>query len=223
MWQCTDTIVDNWDTDAPLDMLVEMRRIALLVLMKTLFNVDFEPEMSCLWHAILRTLRYISPGLWIVWRGMPRPGYQAALRQLDDYLDQMIALRRRSGDHPDDLLGSLIALGMPDALIRDQLLTLIIAGHDTSTALLAWSLYLLSMHMDVQKAAQGEISAALGGQPPGFAQLTEQRYLDQVINETLRLYPPIHLGSRIAAADLEFQGCPIHAGQRPIFDLPYPS
>ena len=214
MWQCTDTIVDDWDIDAPLDMLVEMRRIALLVLMKTLFNVDFELETSRLWHAILRTLRYISPGLWIIWPGMPRPGNRAAIRQLDDHLYQMIALRRRSGEHPDDLLGSLIASGMSDAMIRDQLLTLIIAGHDTSTALLAWSLYLLSTHVGVQKAAQAELAAVLGGQPPSFAQLAKLRYLDQIVNETLRLYPPIHLGSRIAAADLEFQGCPICAGQR---------
>ncbi len=200
-------------------MLVEMRRIALLVLMQTLFHIDFEPEMKHLWRAILRTLRYISPGLWIIWRGLPRPSYRAAIQQLDDYLDQMIALRRRSGEHPDDLLGSLIASGMPDALIRDQLLTLIIAGHDTSTALLAWSLYLLSTHIDVQKTAQAEVDQVLGEQPPSFAQLAQLRYLDQVINETLRLYPPIHLGSRIAAADLEFQGYPIGAGQRVLYSI----
>ncbi len=219
MWQSADAVVDGWKVDAPVDMLVEMRRVALLVLMKTLFHIDFEPELSRLWRAILRTLRYISPGLWIVWRGVPRPGYRAALRQLDDYLNQIIALRRRSGAHPDDLLGSLIASGMPDALIRDQLLTLIIAGHDTSTALLAWSLYLLSTHRDVQKAAQAEIAAVLGGQPPGFEQLGELRYLDQIVNETLRLYPPIHLGSRVAAADLEFQGYPIPAGQRVLYSI----
>ncbi len=219
MWQCTDAVIDRWDSAAPLDMLVEMRRVALLVLMKTLFHIDFEPELRRLWHAILKTLRYISPGLWLIWRGMPRPGYRAALRQLDDYLDQIIALRRRSGEHPDDLLGSLIASGMPDALIRDQLLTLIIAGHDTSTALLTWSLYLLSTHLDVQQTAQAEIDGVFGEQPPGFAQLAELRYLDQVVNETLRLYPPIHLGSRVAAVDLEFQGYPIPAGQRVLYSI----
>ena len=219
MWQCTDAIIDRWDSAAPLDMLVEMRRVALLVLMQTLFHIDFEPEMKRLWKAINRTLRYISPGLWLIWRAMPRPGYRAAIRQLNDYLDQMIALRRRSGAHPDDLLGALIASGMSDALIRDQLLTLIIAGHDTSTALLAWSLYLLATHPDVQQAAQAEVDQVLGEQPPDFAQIAELRYLDQIVNETLRLYPPIHLGSRIAAADLEFQGYPIPAGQRVLYSI----
>ena len=219
IWQCADIVVDTWDADSPLDMLVEMRRIALLVLMKTLFHIDFEPELDRLWRPILRTLRYISPGLWIMWRGIPRPAYRAALRQIDDYLDQIISARRCSDDHQDDLLGSLIASGMPDGLIRDQLLTLIIAGHDTSTALLSWALYLLSSHIDAQRAAQAEIRAVLGGQPPSFAQLARLHYLDQIINETLRLYPPIHLGSRVAATDLEFQGFPIHAGQRVLYSI----
>lgn len=219
MWQCTDSVVDDWAVDTSLDMLVEMRRITLLVLMKTLFHVDFAPEMDRLWGAILRTLRYISPGLWVIWRGVPRPGYRAALRQLDAYIYRIIELRRRSDMPHDDLLGSLVASGMPDALIRDQLVTLIIAGHDTSTALLSWALYLLATHVDVRQAAQAEIDAVLNGQPPGFAQLGSLRYLDQIVNETLRLYPPIHLGSRIAAADLEFQGYRIPAGQRVLYSI----
>ena len=224
MWQCTDTIVDDWDIDAPLDMLVEMRRIALLVLMKTLFNVDFEPEMSRLWHAILRTLRYISPGLWIMWRGMPRPGYRAAIRQLDDYLDQMIALRRRSGEHPDDLLGSLIASGMPDALIRDQLLTLIIAGHDTSTALLAWSLYLLSTHVDVQKAAQAELAASAwwaAAQLRAACQVTLSGSGHQRDAPPLSAHPSrfADCGCRSRISGLS----DLRRTARPVFDLPYPS
>jgi cytochrome P450 len=108
---------------------------------------------------------------------------------------------------------------MTDALIRDQLLTLIIAGHDTSTAMLAWTLFLLSSHTEVQGTVQAEIGAILGAQPPSFPQVTELHYLDQVVNETLRLYPPIHLGSRIAADDLEFQGYPIRAGQRIFYSI----
>jgi cytochrome P450 len=220
MWTCTDTVIDGWvETTTPLDMLVEMRRAALLVLMQTLFGTNIEPELGRLWNAILRTLRYISPGAWIIWSDIPRPGYTAALREIDDYLCQIIAARQHSTAHADDLLSSLIASGMPDTLIRDQLLTLMIAGHDTSTALLAWALYLLSTHHDVQAAAQAEVDTVLGGQPPAFASLAELRYLDQVINETLRLYPPIHLGSRTAAVDLNFQDYRIPAGQRILYSI----
>jgi cytochrome P450 len=117
------------------------------------------------------------------------------------------------------LLGLLIAAGMPDALIRDQLLTLIIAGHDTSTALLSWTLYLLSNHPEVQARVQAELDSVLGSAPPSLAQLGQLSYLEQVINETLRLYPPIHLGSRIAAEDLEFQGHHIPTGQRVLYSI----
>ena len=216
MRQCTDTVMKGWG-DAPLDMLVEMRKIALLILTKTLFNVDFEPELKRLWGAILRTLRYISPGPWIIWSGIPRLGYQRALKALDDYLYQIIRLRRHTPG--DDLLGLLIASGMPDALIRDQLLTILIAGHDTSAALLSWALYVLSSRPDIQDKARAEIDRTLGDNPPDYALVSQLHYLEQVINETLRLYPPIHLGSRIAACDLEFQGYPIPAGRRVLYSI----
>jgi cytochrome P450 len=137
---------------------------------------------------------------------------------MNDYLQQIISQHRQSGPD-DDLPGLLIAAGMPDALIRDQLLTMIIAGHDTSTALLSWALYLLSSHPEVQARAQAELDAVLGSAPPSLAQLGELRYLEHVINETLRLYPPIHLGQRVAARDLEFQGYPIPAGQRVLYSI----
>jgi cytochrome P450 len=148
---------------------------------------------------------------------MPRPGYQRALKALDDYLYQIIHLRR---DIPgDDLLGLLIAAGMPDALIRDQLLTMLIAGHDTSTALLSWATYVLSSRPDIQAKAQAEIDMVIGTNPPEYALVGQLRYLEQVINETLRVYPPIHLGSRIAACDLEFQGYRIPAGRRVLYSI----
>jgi cytochrome P450 len=216
MWQCTDTITEGWG-DTPVDMLVEMRKVALLILTRTLFNVDFEPELPRLWGAILRTLGYISPGPWIIWPGIPRLGYQRALRTVDHYLYEIIRLRRATPG--DDLLGLLIASGMPDELIRDQLLTLLIAGHDTSTALLSWALYTLSSRPEIQAKTQAEIDATLGENPPGYARVGQLRYLEQVVNETLRMYPPIHLGSRIAARDLEFQGYRIPAGQRVLYSI----
>ncbi len=216
MWQCTDTITKDWGA-SPVDMLAEMRKVALLILTKTLFSVDFEPELRRLWDAILRTLAYISPGPWLIWPGIPRVGYQRALKAVDQYLYAIIRLRR---DMPgEDMLGSLIASGMPDNLIRDQLLTMLIAGHDTSTALLSWALYALSSRPDIQAKAQAEIDATLGENPPDYAGIGQLPYLEQVINETLRMYPPIHLGSRIAARDLEFKDYRIAAGRRVLYSI----
>jgi cytochrome P450 len=95
----------------------------------------------------------------------------------------------------------------------------LIAGHDTSTALLAWALYLMATHRDVQARVYREIEEALGSSTPTFATANQLTYLDQVMKETLRLYPPIHLGSRIAATDVEFQDHLFPAGTRILYSI----
>lgn len=220
MWRGTDQVMARWSDGAAVDMLVEMRRIALLVLLDTLFKVDFSPDMDRLWQAILKTLGYISPGVWMFSKRIPRPGYADGLRQMDDYLYQMIRLRRTNLGEPKDLLGLLISdPNMDDNLIRDQLLTMLIAGHDTSTALLSWTLYLLGKHPQIMQQAQAEVRAVLGDQPPTLDHLRSLPLLDQIIDESLRLYPPIHLGSRRAAQDLEFNGYSIPAGTRVMYSI----
>jgi len=213
-----DQITAAWDLSRPLDMLVEMRRVALLILVDTLFDDDFTPYLQRLFPAILRMLAYISPGAWLLWRDIPRPGYGWALAEVDAYLYRLIAQRRARG-LGEDLLSSLIAAGMDDHLIRDQLLTLFIAGHDTSTALLAWVLYHFGRYPDVQAQAQAERDAAIGAALPGPQNIGQLVYLDQVIDETLRLYPPIHVSNRVALETLEFQGYRIPAGRRVMFSI----
>ncbi len=219
MWWNTDRVTSQWRQGSRIDLLEEMRRIALLILTDTLFSDDFNPRLGPLWQDILRVIRYISPGPWLIWPTIPRLGYQQAIHRLDGYLYRLIAARRAQPEQGSDLLGGLIASGMSDGLIRDQLLTMFIAGHDTSTALLAWSLYLLMTHPDSLARAQAEIDAIVGKQPPAYTHVRQLSYLDRVIKETLRLYPPIHLGSRITATDVVFQDIPIPSGTRVLYSL----
>jgi cytochrome P450 len=218
MWRCTDQITREWG-DKPLNMLDEMRRIALLILMETLYKVDFTPELDRLWNAVLKSIQFISPGMWIIWRDVPRPGYARAIQQLDEYLYRIIRERRTTFDEGRDLLGMLIASGLDDDLIRDQLLTMLIAGHDTSTALLSWALYLLGKHPDILERARTEVDTIIGHESPTLDAVANLHYLGQIIDETLRLYPPIHLGSRVAAVDLEFQDYHIPAGTRVMYSI----
>ncbi len=220
MVESTDRVMAGWPAaPAPVDMLVEMRRIALLILMQTLFHVDFAADLEKMWAPILKAIHYISPGPWLFWPGVPRPGYGRALAELDAYLFHLIVQRRAAAANHDDMLGMLIEAGMPDALIRDQLLTIIIAGHDTTTALLAWMLQILSTRPTIQARVQEEVDAVVGSARPDFGHVKELRYLEQVMNETLRLYPPIHLGSRVAARALEFQGHRIAEGRRVLYSI----
>jgi cytochrome P450 len=201
-------------------MLVEMRKVALLIMVETLFGTNFNPEMGNLWEAVLRILAFISPGPWLILPGIPRPGYGSARRKLDAYLYRIIAERRKNPSPSNDLLSHLIDVpGMTDELIRDQLLTMLIAGHDTSTALLAWSLFLLGSHPYVMASVLAEIDSQLCGKDPDMENIRQLEFLDQVIAETLRLYPPIHIGNRIAAVDLEFQGFQIPAGARVVYSI----
>lgn len=216
----TDQVMATWVDGSILDMLVEMRRLTLMILVRTLFGVDIVPDLDRLWRPILRVLEFISPGMWVVAPGLPRPGYQTAIDEMDEYLYDIIQKRRRIPDDSDDMLSGLIkADGMSDELIRDQLLTMLIAGHDTSTALLAWLFHLLGEHPRVMDRLRAEVDSELDDQLPSKVNLSKLRYMDQVIKETLRLYPPIHAGNRMAGEDLQAQACPVSRGSRILFSI----
>ncbi len=226
-WRYTNQIVDDWQHDGAQDMLVEMRKVALLILMGALFKIDFAPDMQRLWKPILQAIEYISPGLWIMWANMPRPKYRKSLQTLDQYLYAAIQQRREdldSGAMPQDasdLLGELIRAGLDDDRIRDQMLTMLIAGHDTSTALLAWVFYLLGVHPDHMQAVTAEVDATLSrlDVPPTIDEINHLHYLDQVIKEALRMFPPIHIGNRRAAEDLKLGGYDLEAGTRVMYSI----
>jgi cytochrome P450 len=215
----TDDILDQWQDGSQVDMLVEMRRIALLILMGTLFGVEFMPDMDRMWRPILRAISYISPGLWVVLPGSPRWGYQRPLQDLDHYLYQVIQDRRLHPGDSDDWLTRLINSGLGDDLIRDQMLTMLIAGHDTSTALLAWALYLLGRHPETLALAQSEVDAALDQGAPNVENLNELPYLEGVIKEALRLYPPIHVGNRLVESPILARGYTIPADTRVMYSI----
>lgn len=220
----TDQVTAGWAADTPVDLLVEVRRMALLILMDTLFAVDYTPQMARLWDAVLVLMGYISPGLWLIWNSVPRPGYARARAQVDAYFFALIAQRRaeiaRDPDTPrTDMLSALILSDLDDQLIRDQMMTMLTAGHDTATAALAWVFHLLGQHPDTLTQVQAEVDTVLAGTPPDAASIWRLTYLGQVIDEALRLYPPAHLGGRTAARELEFDGYHLPAGTRVLYSI----
>jgi cytochrome P450 len=212
---CTDWTAGQWINRQTVDMLVEMRRAALLILTETLFDLNLRKDLDHLVPAVLRILKYISPGVWLLAPNMPRPGFGWAIKRIDEYLHRAIKNRRENPNRKDDMLSLLVRQdGLSDELRRDQLLTMLIAGHDTSTALLAWALYLLGKHPWAQEKARSEVKAVFGKEAPHDQGLSELEFIEQVIKETLRLYPPIHVGNRMVGKDLEFMGSTIPAGRR---------
>ncbi|GAB4461623.1 MAG: cytochrome P450 [Anaerolineales bacterium] len=208
----TERVASQWKDGQVVDMLVESRKIALLIIMQALFSRDAWDDLPRIWTPILKAIEYISPGAWILWRNIPRPGYKKHLRTLDNYLHQIIASRRSLITHhpspPTDLLQHLIDAGLSDDLIRDQMLTMLIAGHDTSTALLAWTFVLLGEHPEVFSTLTAEVTA-----------LEKPPLLDWVIKESLRLYPPIHIGNRRVAETIHFDEGSVPAGERLFYSI----
>jgi cytochrome P450 len=210
MIEQTDRVSSTWQDDSTVDMLVEGRKIALLIIMQTLFSKDAWDDLPHIWTPILQAIKFISPGMWILWRKMPRLGFRKPLQDLDDYLVGIIEERSKRNVVEVDLLQHLIDSGLSNDVIRDQMLTLLIAGHDTSTALLAWTFALIVQHPDVHARLIEELDT-----------LDKSPLLDQVIKESLRLYPPIHIGNRRVAEEMEFSDGrdSIPAGERMFYSI----
>lgn len=191
----TIQVSEMWPENTPIDMLVEGRKIALLIVYQALFGVDIWGELPFIWDPILKAIQFISPGGWIFWRNIPRPGYKKAFRAIDQHLFKIIQDRKQAPKR-EDMLGTLLDAGLSDQDIRDQMLTMLIAGHDTSTALFAWVFVMLGQHPEVYQRLTQEIDASPEHEIP--------HYLEEVIRESLRLYPPIHIGNRIVKEEVCF-------------------
>jgi cytochrome P450 len=203
----TNRVTSTWSDGQTIDMLVEGRKIALLIIMNALFSIDAWNGLPTIWVPILKAIEYISPGPWIFWRKIPRLGFKKYLKQLDEYLYRIIRDRRGAAAKPD-LLQHLVDAGLDDDRIRDQMLTMVIAGHDTSTALLTWTFVLLGQHPEIHTRLVHEIDT-----------MDKSPLLDQVIKESLRLYPPIHIGNRIVTDELDFDGNKIPSGERMFYSI----
>ncbi len=214
----TDRVASVWQDGQVVDMLVEGRKIALLIILRTLFGVDAWDDLPRIWTPILKTIEYISPGPWILWRRFPRPSFRKPLSELDDYIYGIIHARR-AGAPQRDLLQHLIDAGLEDERIRDQILTMLIAGHDTSTALFAWTFCLLGSHPETYRRLVTEVRTALGAGRPGARSGWQPPLLDHVIKESLRLYPPIHIGNRVIVEDVAFDGERLPAGERLFYSI----
>jgi cytochrome P450 len=208
MLRQTDRVSAQWKDGESVDMLIESRKIALLIIMETLFSVDVWDDLPRIWKPILKSIEYISPGPWILWRKFPRFGFRKPLKELDKFLFEIIEKRRKEERKGDNLLQHLIDAGLTDKLLRDQMLTMLIAGHDTSTALLAWTFALLGQHPDIHARVVNEVDHS-----------ERSTLLDQVIKESLRLYPPIHIGNRLVKKEMDLDGNKIPKDERLFYSI----
>jgi cytochrome P450 len=225
----------RWMPDAPFDIAAEMNELALEIIARVVFGADLADQAARLRDAVhvarAAMQREVSSPApvpdWMPWPGRIRQ--RRALRALDQLVWSLIRERRASGASRDDMLGQMLdaaarmdlASPITDAEIRDEAATLFVAGHDTTSASLAWLWYALSRNVDVARRAVQEVDAALQGRTPRFEDLPNLKYLEMVVKETMRCYPAsAFLFGREAVEDVQLGGCTLRRGAW-VFISPY--
>jgi cytochrome P450 len=187
----------------PFDILPEMMRLSLRVASTTLFGADMAGEADAIGRAYRTAFEYVSHrmnSLQLVPAWLPTRRNRAFARVkklLDRVVLELIEARRKSADRPSDLLSLLLAAqdeqtgaGMTDRQLRDEVLTLLTAGHETVGAALSWAWYLLGRHPQAQEELHDEVRGRLQGRGPTLEDLPQLPLARAVFEEALRLYPP---------------------------------
>ena len=223
MVRCAARARDRWRDGQTLDMHAEMMRVTLAIVGKTLFDADVEGDAEEIGHALEDTLAAFSLsmlpfGEWL--ERVPLPATRRLMRAratLDRTIYRLIAERRASGEDRGDLLSMLMqatdtdgdGTGMSDEQLRDEALTLFLAGHETTANALSWTWYLLSQHPDVAARLHEEVDAL--GHEPAFADLPTLSFARRIVSESIRLYPPAYAIGRRALEPYSFAGFTVPA------------
>src|SRR3954465_15615808 len=198
-----DRLRRAWTHGATLDISREMNRLTLSIVGKTLFDVDVEQQAA----AVGEALTAVMESFWMtllpfaqVRERLPVPKLRRARlarARLDAIIYRMIADRRESGRDHGDLLSMLLAAQdeddggvMTDRQVRDEAMTIFLAGHETTANALMWTWYLLSGAPEVEAKLHSAIDGALQGRLPSLRDLPALHYVERVVTEAMRLYPP---------------------------------
>ncbi len=222
----TERMLESWADGQVRDVQDDMMRLTLEIVAKTLFDAeiggdtaDASAAMETLMRSfIARTGSLVTPPHWL-----PTPHnlvrVERAIVRLERILLSIIAQRRKSGEDRGDLLSMLLhaqdedsGRRMSDRQLRDEVMTLFMAGHETTANTLAWTWFLLAGHSDAEARLHAELDLVLGGRPPTVADLPRLAYTERVVNETLRVFPTVWVVGREAIEPVELDGYLIPAG-----------
>ena len=224
-------MLEHWEatyarTGEPFDMAEEMSGLTVRIAGETLFGADIGPDAARFGDALKVALEHVSRRMrspFVAPLSVPTARNRAFLRArrtLDEVVEQIVRTRRRDASDRGDLLSMLMLArdeesgeGMDDRQVRDEVMTLLIAGHETTAAALTWTWYLLARNPEARRKLSAELSDALAGRAPGVEDLPRLPYTRMVFDETLRLYPPAWGQPRESVAGDEVCGYHIEAGR----------
>jgi cytochrome P450 len=220
-----DRMTRRFQQQPQVDMAEEMRRLTLSVVAQALFGADIADEADDIGRAIGQLTeiyaRVKSPFGSLLNRVPFLPvnrRFDQAKQRLDEAIYGIIAQRRRSGEAREDLLAMLLSAAneegaaMSDSLVRDEAVSLFLAGHETTGITLTWAWYALSQHPEVEAGFHRELDEVLDGRPPSPQDLDRLAFTQKIVSETTRLYPAIYVIPRRAVEPCTLGGYAVRPG-----------
>jgi cytochrome P450 len=232
MAQHAEEMVQRWPSGEAIDVHREVMELTLRIAAKTLFDANTPSDVAEIHDGFEDVLVEISARFRRPFRipdGIPTPGnlrYRRGLKRIDKLVARIIEDRQRSPGDRGDLLSILMAARddaghpMSHQQVRDEAVTLLLAGHETTALTLSWTWHLLARHPAADGKLTEEIQEVLNGRLPTPEDLPRLRWAEYVVNEALRLYPPAYAIGREAVADCEIGGYAVPAGTT-IFVTPW--
>ncbi|QQS46886.1 MAG: cytochrome P450 [Acidobacteriota bacterium] len=208
-------MTDNWSEGQEIDVSREMMRLTLAIAGKTLFDADVETEADEIGDALtdaMKLFNYLTLPFSQYLEKLPLPAtrrFMKARQRLDATIYRIIDERRQSGRDHGDLLSMLIQArdeegdgkGMTDEQLRDESMTIFLAGHETTANALTWTWCLLSQNPEIEAKFHEEIDRVLNDRTPTFEDYPALKYTEMVFAESMRLYPPAWIIGRRALND----------------------
>ncbi|MFZ4814228.1 MAG: cytochrome P450 [Phototrophicaceae bacterium] len=220
MLALTQQRVEDWHERETVEIHDEMMTLTMEIVAQALFGTNLSGQSAEISQHVSLMIetgsRQFSRPLLLLWSRVPTPANRrmmAATQRLDDVIYAMIDERRRSGEDRGDLLSMLLlaqdeesGVGMSNQQVRDEAMTIFLAGHETTANALTWAFYLLAENPAAQDMLTEEVDRVLGGRPVAVTDLAQLPYSRMVIQEAMRLYPPAWITSRYAIQDVDIDG-----------------
>jgi cytochrome P450 len=220
MVSLTQQMLQLWQDNKTVEVNDAMMRLTLAIVAKTILDTDINADAEKIAEAVT-VFQHLAFGVDIFPLWLPTPSHLKQWRveqAMNDVVTALITLRRKSAEDRGDLLSMLLnsvdeaGQGMTDQQIRDEIVTLFLAGHETTANALSWTWYLLAQHPAVEQQLHEELDRVLQSRVPTLADLKNLPYTEQVLQESMRLYPPVWNMSRQALTDVEIGGYIIPKG-----------
>jgi len=234
IWAHADAMVEGWDDGTVIDAQLSMARVTVQIIVEAMFGTTLDDTQVTTIQENLEPLgqrfepdplRFLLPD----WAPTPENReYNRSLATLEELLGEIVSGRRgtvrdpsidaagTADELPMDLVSILLRAAergeQSDEQLRDELMTMLLAGHDTTALTLTYTWYLLSEHPDVEAQLIEEIDATVGRGRPTLAAVREIDLLDRVLNEAMRLYPPVYIMFREPVTDVRLGGYRIPRG-----------